>query len=95
MTDWKVCPRCRGEGSYCNPSIDGNGLSDDYAEDPDFMEEYLAGSYNVTCAMCHGRRVVPADGSAEEDYEHRNEEARIFQYESGIAPGHPDWRERI
>lgn len=56
---WVVCPKCEGEGKHVNPSIDGHGLSaEDFAEDPDFAEEYLAGRYDVTCYECKGLRVV-------------------------------------
>jgi len=57
---WDVCPTCDGKGTYVNPSIDAHGLtSDDFAEDPDFAEDYFRGTYDVTCAECCGRRVVP------------------------------------
>lgn len=56
---FQVCPRCHGEGSHVNPAVDGNGLtSDDFAEDPDFAEEYMRGSYDVPCEQCAGERVV-------------------------------------
>lgn len=61
MTNWEVCPRCHGEGKYVNPAIDGHGLT---AEDIDqfggdeFMEDYLGGTYDIECEVCHGRRVV-------------------------------------
>lgn len=55
-----VCPRCRGRGVHVNPAIDGHGLT---AEDvdqagPEFLEDYLAGVYDVACERCGGRRVV-------------------------------------
>jgi len=56
---FELCPRCRGEGSHVNPSIDGNGLTaDDFAEDPDFAESYMAGDYDVRCEECQGERVI-------------------------------------
>ena len=55
---WAVCYRCQGDGKHTNPSIDGNGLPQEYAEDMDFMEEYLGGMYDVTCYECKGARVV-------------------------------------
>ena len=60
MNHWNVCPRCRGEGSYVNPAIDGNGITaDEMAElGDDFREDYMAGTYDVPCELCHGRRVV-------------------------------------
>lgn len=52
---WIICPACKGEGRCVNPNIDSNGLTrDDFAEDPDFAEDYLSGAYDVTCAACGG-----------------------------------------
>lgn len=57
---YDVCPLCEGRGTHTNPSIDCGGLSvEDFAEDPDFAEEYLGGKYDVPCYECHGKRVVP------------------------------------
>lgn len=63
-----ICPTCDGRGKHVNPSIDSNGLPDDFASDPDFMEDYMGGAYDVHCAECGGKRVVPqcsADGCNE------------------------------
>lgn len=58
-TTWGVCPTCRGEGKHSNPSIDCGGLSnDDFADDPDFAEDYMRGAYDVECYGCNGLRVV-------------------------------------
>lgn len=57
---WEVCPTCEGRGSHVNPSIDSHGLTaEDFAEDPDFKEDYMRGLYDQPCNECHGRRVVP------------------------------------
>jgi hypothetical protein len=57
---FEMCTRCEGHGSYVNPSVDGNGITaEEMAEDPDFAEAYFDGVYDVTCAICHGARVVP------------------------------------
>ena len=56
---WIVCPVCEGEGKTVNPSIDCNGLTAaDFAEDPDFAEDYRNGVYDVRCNACLGERVV-------------------------------------
>jgi LSD1 subclass zinc finger protein len=55
---FEVCPACRGHGKYVNPSIDGNGLSEDCVGDSDFMDEYRRGSYDVRCECCQGQKVV-------------------------------------
>lgn len=58
-----VCPRCYGEGKHVNPSIDGNGITQSEMaeilhEDPDFLDNYMGGMYDVTCHQCKGQRVV-------------------------------------
>lgn len=58
-TKWDVCPVCDGEGKHVNPAIDCNGLTaEDFAEDPDFYDEYMSGTYDVTCNRCNGRTTV-------------------------------------
>lgn len=56
-----VCHRCRGTGTHVNEAIDGNGITqsdrEDWADD-DFMENYMAGAYDVVCTVCKGERVV-------------------------------------
>src|SRR5580765_6758371 len=55
-----VCETCQGRGAHVNPGVDSHGLTAaDFAEDPDFAEDYCAGAYDVPCAECKGRRVVP------------------------------------
>ncbi len=58
-TTWGVCLVCNGEGKHVNPSIDCGGLTrDDFNEDPDFLDDYLEGYYDVTCNKCGGRTTV-------------------------------------
>jgi hypothetical protein len=55
-----VCRTCGGKGEYVNPNIDRQGITpEEFAEDPSFFESYRSGLYNVTCAKCGGKRVVP------------------------------------
>ena len=64
----EVCSSCQGRGTYVNPSIDSHGLSaDDFAEDPDFAEDYRSGAYDVACKSCGGSRIllVPANENSE------------------------------
>lgn len=57
---WAVCDRCEGKGTHVNPSIDCDGLTrEDFDDDPDFADSYRAGEYDVPCAACQGRRVMP------------------------------------
>ena len=60
MNHWNVCPRCRGEGGYVNPAIDGHGITADEMEDlgEDFRDLYTTGFYDILCELCRGRRVV-------------------------------------
>lgn len=54
-----VCPKCRGNGTHVNPSVDGHGLTaEDFADDPDFAESYFSGVFDVVCKRCDGLRVV-------------------------------------
>ena len=56
---WEVCPTCEGEGKHVNRNVDGHGITaEEFADDPDFAEDYFAGVYDVTCEECKGRRVV-------------------------------------
>ena len=58
---FEVCGTCDGKGTHVNPSIDAGGLSqEDFAEDPDFAEDYFSGRYDEICYECNGRRVSPA-----------------------------------
>lgn len=57
---WGVCHVCDGKGKHVNPSIDAGGLSaEDFHDDPDFAEDYMRGTYDVTCNGCNGRTTVP------------------------------------
>ena len=94
-----VCDRCHGKGSHCNPAVDGHGLTrEDFAEDPDFAEDYFRGVYDVACESCGGRRVMPdvavdpdkLTGEAAAAYRFacdraawRAEDARTMRMESG------------
>lgn len=58
---WAVCPTCGGRGQYVNPSIDSHGISAEEWGDWDDEERisYFRGNYNIPCAECGGRRVIP------------------------------------
>lgn len=52
---WMICPACSGDGHCVNPNIDSHGLTaEDFAEDPDFAEDYRNGTYDVRCEACKG-----------------------------------------
>ena len=58
---WEICDRCRGNGKHTNHSIDGNGLSGEILDDHEFMDDYMAGLYDIPCVPCCtlGRVLVP------------------------------------
>lgn len=57
-----VCSRCEGHGKHVNPNIDGNGITADEWNGPDWDDEsremYMSGGYDVRCEECAGERVV-------------------------------------
>jgi hypothetical protein len=54
-----VCPRCEGKGTHVNPNVDGHGLTrEDFERDPDFLDDYMRGVFDVTCYECDGARVT-------------------------------------
>jgi hypothetical protein len=58
---WEVCGTCGGVGKHVNPSVDSHGISsEEFAEDPDFKENYFGGVYDVTCYGCEGRTTALA-----------------------------------
>ncbi len=56
---YEVCATCEGRGKHVNPAIDSHGISgDEFAEDPDFRDDYFSGAYDVDCYECRGRSTV-------------------------------------
>lgn len=53
-TCWAICPVCTGDGTVVNPSIDCGGLSSDMQDDPEFMDGYMSGVYDIACNYCGG-----------------------------------------
>lgn len=53
---FEVCPTCKGHGT--SSAYLGAFTSEDFADDPDFMERYLAGDYDRPCERCSGEGVV-------------------------------------
>lgn len=99
MSDpWIICPVCEGEGKHVNPNIDANGLSDDdFHDDPDFVEDYLSGVYDVGCNKCGGSGKMKAS-AVTAMYERHAEDAaarRLAAMENGDFEaycGAGDWR---
>lgn len=89
---YEVCDCCEGHGKIVNPSIDGNGITQsEMAEilydDPDFLDNYMGGMYDVSCPECKGKRlvqVVDYDNLDEDDkkmYDEWEMEDRAFKSE--------------
>ena len=81
----EVCGNCRGEGSHVNRAIDGNGITSSEMDeilhdDPEFLDNYMSGVYDVPCDECHGKRVVPVvDRSrvSDEEWQEYQEQCEI------------------
>lgn len=57
---FEVCPECEGSGTELYGSLKGAVFTpEDFANDPEFAEDYFGGSYDVACSKCKGLRVVP------------------------------------
>jgi len=91
---YQVCPVCDGHGTTVNPNIDSNGLTaEDFAEDPDFKEDYMSGVYDICCQACKGQRVVTAEQI--ERLSEAAEDRRLAAREDGDYEGYcgaGDWR---
>lgn len=59
---WEVCGRCHGNGVHDHSAF-SNGLREEETSDPDFMEDYRRGAYDVRCEECDGQRVVAVPDS--------------------------------
>lgn len=91
-----VCRTCRGKGHRVHPDVDGNGLTaEDFAQDPDFAEDYMAGRFDITCSECNGNKIIiqvdrnmakPEDLAIWEDYLSCMAEAQA-EYEAEVRMG--------
>lgn len=57
MEKFQVCPICEGEGRRSPETFRGL-LDEDTVQDEEFMKNFMAGHYDVTCECCGGKRVV-------------------------------------
>ena len=55
---YEVCGRCMGTGVTEPDGFSDGFTRDDFADDPDFAEDYFQGRYDVQCSECKGLRVV-------------------------------------
>jgi len=62
---WDICGRCRGSGKHDHPAFSNGLTQEDFAEDPDFKEDYMEGRYDVSCSECGGTgKVLVPDEAA-------------------------------
>jgi RecJ-like exonuclease len=66
---YEVCDTCSGKGMHVSPSIDCGGLTAEDFDDPEFAEAYMDSHYDVPCAECDGKRVIPVLNSDNIDEE--------------------------
>lgn len=79
---WRICPACEGDGHCVNPNIDAHGLTaEDFAEDPDFAEDYFSGVYDVQCRACEGLGKIRQSQLAK--LEQNAEDRRLAARENG------------
>jgi hypothetical protein len=64
---WDLCPLCRGNGTVVNPNIDAGGLDGEMMHDPDFMDDYMDGVYDIKCTQCLGRTTIAVIDEKEDD----------------------------
>ncbi len=66
---WAICGCCHGNGSHAH-AVDGNGLSSEMEQDPEFMEEYLQGAYDKSCEVCggDGKVIIPDEERFNQDH---------------------------
>jgi hypothetical protein len=57
---WQICDRCRGAGTHDHPAFSNGFTQEDFDQDPDFRDEYMAGRYDVRCEVCDGAGKVLA-----------------------------------
>ena len=67
-TKWAICDSCEGNGTMVNPSVDAGGLSVDLSDDPDFMGDYMSGTYDVCCNVCGGSGKVRELDRSRQDF---------------------------
>lgn len=81
----EVCGNCQGKGQ-CDPPAFSNGFTaEDFAEDPDFAEDYFRGVYDVTCPECKGERVTDIPNYDAMNPEQRAAYEEYCQYQSELA----------
>ena len=89
---WIICPACEGDGSHVNPNIDAGGIpAQQFAEDPQFAEEYFGGLYDVACQVCNQSGKIRQ--SQVEQLEEAAQDRNMRMHESGqYDPGITDYR---
>jgi DnaJ-class molecular chaperone len=91
----QICPACRGRGSHVNPAIDAAGISSqDFADDPEFADDYMAGMYDQPCNKCNGSgKITDEQAAAIHDAaaDRRLAALEDGDFESYATAGDPRW----
>jgi len=87
---WAICSRCQGQGKHSNPSIDGNGITSEEWNGPDWSDDdretYLTGGYDVACeAGCKDGKVLEVAPANQLTPEQRKLAARYEEHQGQIA----------
>ena len=83
---FEVCHVCRGRGQYVNPNIDRHGLSrEEMMEwEPEEIQDYRNGEYNVQCGYCNGQAVEPIPDDAEVIKQHQADIDSMHKWQAEI-----------
>ena len=85
MSEFKLCPKCRGKGTVVHEALSVWTEEDRYA-DPEGFEEMRRGVYDVACPRCGGEKVVPDTEEEVDDWQDREWDRRTRMAESGMWP---------
>lgn len=77
-----VCPDCHGEGKHALHGIALTSADIEEAGGQEFLDEYMAGTYDTLCETCQGKRVIKK--YEEEAYRDAVQERHTMRMESGI-----------
>lgn len=79
--EWVICPDCGGDGTHVHDAL--SVPSEEYRDDPDFMEDYFAGAYDVSCARCQGTGKVHTGRGRDPGFSRARERCGVLVNEAG------------
>jgi hypothetical protein len=93
---YSVCPECEGRGTRMNRNIDAKGITcEEFANDPEFAENYWNGVYDVPCYDCKGLRVVECIDEGKLDLEQKEVFARYYEQKCMREDFRREWANEI